>query len=522
MVLAAVVLNQSAVHWRANLVDDLLFAYHGWCVSEGARPYLDIWDNKPPGVWWLNAAAFRLCGPGLGGELLLGSLALLTSSLAFIGIARTVYHRSLLVLAALVAAVLLTHLRFESGGNRTETYVVTCEILALLGYLRWLRGRGNAWLLLAGLAAGAAPLFKQAGLAVSLAGAVHLAWIQWRAAKSSRKTRGAGRAPDTRLRGWKPWLIAGCGWVIAPLAAASVLTAQGGLGEAAFAVGKFNRAYFEIGDATWLRVDRALHIYEPVLSDLAGVLLIAGFGLLCGVITWLWRRATRPTTAATRHGLGLFIFWFLLAVYLACVSPGRRGHHLMPALPALGLLLLYPLHLLAARRGLRSVLTARPLAVLVVVVWAYVLGTFELASLENAVRAWQTKPHWYAFQRSEPAGYELRAAEILRLTEPSDTIYVWGWCPGTYRWSYRRSASRYATLEKRGQVGQHAQFIVDGAMADIRRSPPQVFVISTGDYEAMMTPPVSDFAGWIQQRYEMVGTTAGMHILTRREDPPGT
>ena len=66
----AAVINQSAVHWRSNNADSDLFAYYGWCIAHGARPYLDVWDNKPPGIWWVNAAAIRLCGAGAGSEML--------------------------------------------------------------------------------------------------------------------------------------------------------------------------------------------------------------------------------------------------------------------------------------------------------------------------------------------------------------------------------------------------------------------------------------------------------------------
>lgn len=513
---AAIVANQSAVHWRSNIVDDLLFAYFGWCVSDGARPYVNIWDNKPPGIWWLNAAAFRLCGPGPEAELLLGCAALLVSLTAFVGAARTVFHRSLLLPAAAAGAVLLTHLQFECGGNRTETYVVTCETLAILGYLRWLRRGQMRWLILGGLAAGAAPLFKQAGLAAAGAAALHLAWLQWY------------RRHDPRghpwQRGWRPWLIGGATFATLPALAVIVLAAQGALAEAAFAVGRFNRAYFAINDATWLEIGRALQIYTPVWRALGPLLVVASIGLLAGLAPrrrhTLTPRAARPPQP--RRGVGTLVLWFLLAAYLACVGPGRRGHHFMPALPALGLLALYVIHLIGRRRGLRTVLTVRPSATAALVMWLYLLAVLAAGSWNAALSMWRTKPHWYALQRLQPEPYEAQAALIRQLTRPNDTIYVWGWSPGTYRCSYRRPASRYATIEKRGQVGEHAQFIVDGAVHEIQQRPPRIFVISSGDYAAAITPPCTDFAAWLQANYRLRATIEGMHILLQQDNPPFT
>jgi hypothetical protein len=501
VLLLAVLVNQTAVHWRSNIVDSDLFAYYGWCVAQGARPYLDVWDNKPPGIWWINAAAIRLAEPGAAADLLLGSTALLVTLAAFVGIARTAFHRSVLLPAALVGAVVLTHLHFECGSNRTETFVVTGETLAVLGYLRWLRSRRRGWLLLAGLAAGTAPLFKQSGLAAALAMAVHLAWTQWRG----------------RSRGWTPWLVGGAALLVPAALAAAVLAWQGALGEAVFAVAKFNRVYFAIGDATWNHVGRAMRAYGPTLAPLSGLLALVALGLLGGGYVRLargWKSAGTPA----RPGAGLFLLWGVLAVYLACVGPGRQGHHLMPAVPALALLTLYPLHLLAGRRGWPKCLTARPSAVCAVVVWSTVLGVSGAGSLAEASRCWRTKPHWYSLARSQPNECEQRAAVLLCLTRPTDTIYVWGWSPGTYRYTCRLPASRFATLEKSGQVRAYAQFIVDGAMADIRRHPPRAFVISAGDYGLVRGEPPSDFGAWVRTHYELVDTVAGMHILTRRGD----
>ncbi len=502
---AAAVINQSSVHWRENIVDDQLFAYYGWCASEGARPYVDFWDNKPPGIWWLNAAAFRLCGEGVAGEVLLGTFAVVGTLAAYVALARRAFHRSLLLPAAIVAAVLLPDPRLEFGGNRTETYVACCEVLAMLGYVSWLRRRRLGWLVVAGLAAGAAPLFKQSGLAVTAACGLHLLWLQWR---------------ETRYRDWRPWAVVGSAWIAAPLAAALALASQGALGEAAFAVGRFNRVYFATGDASWGRLDRAVGIYSPVFTVLTPVFLVAAFGLLWGVWSALRGRGSSGTSGAARawprhRALGVVVLWFVLAAYLACVGPGRRGHHFMPALPALGLLVLYPLHLLSVRRGLVARLVASPTSVVLVVVWLVALATLLSSGIAETARAWNAKARWYSADYGVPQTYQLNAAEVRRLTGSQDRVYVWGWSPGTYRWAYRLPATRFATFEKLGQLPGLVRFIFDEATADLQRRPPAVIAISTGDYASLTVEPQSDFAAWLVARYRLVTTVGGMHVLQR-------
>jgi hypothetical protein len=213
--------------------------------------------------------------------------------------------------------------------------------------------------------------------------------------------------------------------------------------------------------------------------------------------------------------VGLFVLWFVLAAYLAFVGPGRRGHHFMPALPALGLLALYPLHLLAARRGLRAAVASRPSTVVGVVLGCYIFLLMFAGTLGEGVRCWQTKPHWYSLHRTAPSAGERQGASIARLTQPDDRVYVWGWSPAAYRFASRRPASRYATFEKLGQVREHADFIFVRATADIQRTCPKVIAIGVNDYERLLAAPRSAFADWLATAYETADTVDGMRILVR-------
>lgn len=509
----AVVANQSAVHWRSNRADSDLAAWHAWCVRQGARPYLDIWNNKPPGTVWVNAAAQSVVGPGVESELLVGTAAITLSLLAFVGIARTVYHPSVAVPAAMVGGVLLTNLHNECGANRHETFVVACETIALLGYFRWLRSGRAGWLILAGLVAGAAPIFKQAGLAVTAACATHLLWWQFhqsRARHDGPINRGAGQTAR-----WSAWLIAGTAFSVAPLMATGVLAGQGALSAARFAVGEFNDAYFAIDDASWIRVDRAIGIYQPVLRELAGVLGVALLGVGAGLLGW-WRGWWQYPSGKVPGAVPLLVLWFLLGFYIACVSPGRQGHHLMPVLPALALLVLYPVHLLAGQRGLIANLTLHPSAAVALVLWFVPLGQLAASSVGEMQRCWQVKLRWSALRRAAPTGAQQQGAYIRAHTAPDDRIYIWGWSPGAYRAAQRLPASRYATLEKVGQLGEHARFILDGAIADHQANPPRAFVVSHGDYERMRRQGDSRLRTWLREHYQHGAQVSGMHILLRR------
>lgn len=512
VLLAAVVVNQSAVHWRSNIADDHLFAYFGWCVSQGAVPYLDIWDNKPPGIWWLSALGTLVFGPGVVASIATAGGALLVAMAALVAAAVRAFGPGARWPATLAAAALLSDQRFECGGNRTETYVIACETLAVACYLAWL-DRRRTWLLICGgLLAGAAPLFKQSGLAAGVAIAGHMAWTLLR--------RSATESGSSSFPRWRDALVLAAAGSTPITIAAVVLAAQGALSEAAFAVGTFNRAYFAIDDATWIHLGRAWTAFAPARRLLAPVFAMALVGLGLG----LWRgRVTRvrgESAVIETSRLALVLAWGLLATYLACVGPGRREHHLMPALPALALVLAYPLAALAARGRLSAGLVRSPSSAVYLAVWATTLLVLAAGSLGDAQRCWARKPAWYALQRSTPAPFEAQAAEIARLTHPADRIYVWGWSPGTYRYALRLPASRFATLEKAGQVGPHARFIVEAATADVRRVVPAAMAISDRDLENLRRDSGSELAAWVDAHYDDRGSVQGMHILLRRLDIP--
>lgn len=536
ILIAAVLLNLSAIHWRPNLDDDLLFAYCGWRVWRGDVPYVNVFDNKPPGVWYANALGFALFGENTIGGIVLPAAALLATLVAFTLIARAAYGRGMALPAALTAGLLLTHVRFESGANRTETYVAACEALGVCGYLYWLTRGGFGRLFLAGLALGAAPCFKQSGLAAAAACGLHLVWLSVR-----------------ERRGWRPVAALAAGGAALPLIVVTVLASQGALADAWFAIVTFNRFSFERGDASWVRVDRSLADYWRDLTpqaELFALVLMGAIAALAAKGARVWRgmasrpiaemqaRAPREASPANTmqrdvqgralhsnpgcvfsfepRGLGVFWLWLLIGFYLACVSTGRMAYHMAPLLTPLGLVALYPMAALFAGQPLAAALL-RPSRVAALATYVYVLLGVGANSLLHAEKCWRGKTSWYAFERKEPEGHELRGAFIRAHTRPDDLIYVWGWSPGTYRFAYRGCPSRFATLEAVSHVAPHGEFIVEGAIRDMLARPPAAFVMSEIDYAGFARSDRSEFAAWLDLHYEMQATLGGMHVFLWRE-----
>lgn len=507
-ILTWVAYNQSAAHWGANLADAHLFGYFGWLVTQGERPYLDFWDNKPPGIWWLNAAAFRVFGEGILGDMAICGAATFAVIAAVRAIAVATWEMSLAWPALLVGGMLLTHGRFECGVNRTETFVIAFESAAVAFFLRSRRAQRQAgWLAAAGICAGLAPLFKQAGAA---AGAACLCGLTIDAIAARRST--AQRSGRQRLLGIGVFCTAA---LMPPLAAALALAWPSALGAAYFATVEFNRAYFAVGDASWMNISGGTKLFwGKCIVPLAWPLGMGAAGALLALI----RRFQRENTSGDPVSLITVTVWGGIAYYLATVGPGRQAYHFATVLPAIAVLSLWPLSVLARSGNLGSAIMRRPSAAVMLVIYTAGFSGLAYQSFSAARGAWASKPHWYSLKRTHPSGFEQQAMAIRAHSSPADRVYVWGWDPGAYRFAYRRTVSRFVTLEKGSHVGAHARFIVEGAIRDLRATPPRVFMIGTADWRGLQTGSDADFAVFITQNYREISTIDGMMLFVLELD----
>ena len=70
-----------------------------------------------------------------------------------------------------------------------------------------------------------------------------------------------------------------------PSIAVMALASQGSLEQAWFATGTFNRAYFAVGDATWVRIPSALGVYSSSILPLTELLVFPLLGLILMVVS---------------------------------------------------------------------------------------------------------------------------------------------------------------------------------------------------------------------------------------------
>ena len=155
--------------------DAQLFAYIGEKWVAGYIPYVDIWDNKPPGIFWVVALVFSLAPRSFIALAVLEGIFIIGCATTIYAFMRRVGAPPIAMWLATVACAIMSNLTsFNEGGNLTEIYILWPAALSMLMFARALPDLHARRLMLAGVCTGIATSFKLVGLAPFLAQLVFL------------------------------------------------------------------------------------------------------------------------------------------------------------------------------------------------------------------------------------------------------------------------------------------------------------------------------------------------------------
>jgi hypothetical protein len=189
--------------------DQGVFTYIGNLLLQGGVPYRDIWDHKPPFIYFVNALGLAM-GGRWGVFAIEAFSGILAAVIGYAGLRRYVGNR-----AAFLGGLFfyLAQISCMSRGNFSESYSPVLQSLTLFFFLHTLTGKKNWWRwLLIGILGGIAFLFKQSmvGFWIALGFYLLAAWIfRW------------------EKMAWKNifWMAVG---VVLPIAAVSIYLALNG------------------------------------------------------------------------------------------------------------------------------------------------------------------------------------------------------------------------------------------------------------------------------------------------------
>jgi hypothetical protein len=459
--LTGIVLIQTNPATNPPSRDGGIFAYSGSEILNGKLMYVDIVDNKPPGIYYLNAFALLLTGGSRWGIWLVEFLFLFSSVL----LSYFLLVRQWGKFAALVGTLLwLSGLRTTLfGGNYTEEYSLFFSFLALSFFWQKIQRptiKGLDFLI--GLTGGMSFLFRpnnigihlSIGLTILLTGILNKSI--WQAIK--------------RL------LLLGLG-VLLPLALMLIYFAwRGGLLALLEAVFVYNFTY------------TGSHL--NLSSTLRASFIFLNIGLLFALIGYLLlivgiARQGLKTVAAWYY---LLLVGFPMEIILSALSGRAYNHYFICWLPMISLLIAFAFSSIWKWVNLNPI--SRPsitygvlLLIILIVDWQG-LGIYSHAAID-------------LFTGKRPIEYlDPVSAYIREHTKPQDKVLIWGAQAGINFTAGRESPTSYFLYPMFIPSNLSIQ-LEDRFLADIQSHPPSMIVdayyFATGDEIWPSIDPVKRF-----------------------------
>jgi hypothetical protein len=425
--------------------DSGTFAYCGKVILDGGLMYRDCWDNKPPGVYYLNSAAILLGGPNPFSIWLFQAIWLTIAIQAYFLILRKIWGLGLATLAAFMLIFWVLYPDIFEGGNFTETYAILPVVLSIGAFWAYLRSGKNFWVAVLGLLVAAGFLLKPTYISTGLAAGAVISYLELRKRKYKAMV---GKLLLLATFAVLPLVLVSLFWIY-----------QHEFYELWFAVFKHNIGYVESGFSfrSLYGTARMLLINQPMASLTA--LVIMSFGI------FLYRhfRELLPLRKSNREppngsingemdksqaltwwqaGLGLAI---ILDIVFLAASGKNFGHYLQVLMPTMIASTLYLFDKLIS--SIRQKTEDRSMWVIACsgVLIICLAGILEIAvkeapSLAELKTFWQS-PDLTQYQPNELEQY------IIDHSQPTDSVLIWGGHPSMNFLTNRRSPTRYIFLQ---------------------------------------------------------------------------
>ena len=447
-------------------VDGTVFAYGGARILEGELPYRDFWDHKPPGIFYLNAAAFQLGGVDEWSIWYLTAVwAVLITGSFFWLLTRLISWPYAFIATAIFMATLMQE-KFYEASNLTEYYGVLFTILALLFTHMYFSRPRIGYLVGLGVAFAAGALLKHTNVATVLVSISIVSFVELR-------RRGTWQAVRAIIAFAVPGIIAaslvalywGANGAFADLWEATInynlIRIAGGFGpRTLYGTLRFIAADSSLGPLFVLATSAALALWffrrkwAPALAR--------------GSIDARWEPLPVQWTYAVCVGALL-----MEIVFIALAARGF-AHYYLSLIPTLCISTSY-WFLSSSRRGDREGLllslpsNSQILVSASLVVWLIV--TFGLARPSfDDIRSYVLDAPVRRTPRTEISRY------ISEQTDPDDTVLAWNNGAEINFDSYRRAPNRYIYYYPLFQPGFQNERRWAEFVSDLEQSPPALII----------------------------------------------
>jgi hypothetical protein len=474
--------------------DQGIYALVGEGILEGKAPYRDLWDFKPPGVFFVYALAQGLFGKNMMAPRLLEVLALLGSVACMRRITGTLFDNKTVGLVGGAVAALI-HVQFDFWHSaQPEDFGAFFTLLALVLTTEERRHQRTLVLLAIGVLFGCAALLKPPLGGGALVCAAYLS--------KRERTRGAS----------VPKSLMAALWVALGLALPVVLclgwfVAKGAFKDLYWTLGEFTPGYTAI---SWEGRRASDMLYYGIEEAFFRFSALAAAGVIAAI-------AISPLFLREREGL--FLLLGVIAMHLAGIAMQGKffAYHYAATMPLIALfagLGLYKLWRRCLTGGLGGAVAFFSF-VAVAVPMRYAVRDLSQSFWERSAIRFHYLLQIPPYDSRETMDVELAAVadyslaadrEVARRlrerTEPHERVFVWGFDPAIYWLSDREPSSRFIY-----NVPQRSRWERDYArrelMKDLRANPPAALVIQRNDSFHWVTGGPLDSKGELSEFPEL-------------------
>ncbi|HZQ07692.1 MAG TPA: glycosyltransferase family 39 protein [Anaerolineae bacterium] len=473
--------------------DSGVFQYIAHRLLEGQKLYREVWDHKPPLIYYINVLGVWLGGESRWGVWALSFLAMTTAVWLSVRLLRRAFGTAL---ALVVTALwLLVYFNLVEDGNMTEEYVLPLQFACLLlavdvetqrgGVYRW---RGAVIGVMLGL------IFflksNEIGVGIAIAGYILAQGFfqrQWRPALANLAT-----------------ILGGFALVCAAMFA--FLSTQGILADYLDVAVRFNLYY----SARFPFLTGTLDALQAGFSylSLAGLAAFGILGFALGLICFTIARERMPASLILLLG----ICALALPIEFALVTMTRRtfDHYYVALLYVLAVWAAFLLWLV--REAVITFAASHNPRVAPITTTGIVLGVVVL--MLPAFRA--DYNFALALHRLEPPAV---VSYIREHTNPTDTVLTYGLEPRMLLFAERRAPTRFADTVPFEILGYVTPEMVEGYYNEILAKRPALVADSMGYGLRNFTPvdskKIRRLLNRLRKHYQSVGKMQGWTVYER-------
>lgn len=450
-------------------LDGSNFLYIGERWAAGTIPYLELFDNKPPGIFALIALAAHT-------RHTLWALCVIEFLfvIACIGTIRRILQRcgapeGTVFFGTLATALMVNSIAYNPGNN-PETYMLWPMSASMLAFFIAIESRKLRFVFLAGFCSGLACLFKPFGLSALIAQIVFTLFQGWTNRRAILSSIAANLAGATV--GWIPVL--------------GYFSLHGALRELLDASFFYNVHY---GVAAQQNLFSRLTMLAERLLPVSTILACLAFGLARSL-------KNKSKTLYSRDSLWtLTLLWFTGGLLLVLAAGRGYPHYFMSLTPPLGLaagLFFWSFEEHEMTTRLRVACGA---LILAPILMTYIPGLIVVARDLRSVMG----------KHQQMLPVDEAAMELQRIAPRSSTLLVWGYEPSLFYATHLRNASKYPTTQYIYDSPRSYAEVGSVVLNGMRTSPPDFVVITPWDLRMTwphQSDPVRDeFMAIVQKSY---------------------